>query len=232
MSKLGNRAKAQALCLDLFKRMDPSGVHEEFYRDYLSNMSDEEFDKFIKRLKSGEQQLNITVPNYDNKVQITKDNNEKLAAELGLEFRQYIWITDPVTGIQARTERKHIVYDTNVCRQVQSLDHKISVAKDNGSVDELTGQVRGGSRSSRTSGPEFMILNSYGLTSAAAELIKFRGGDLISNRMMNDRLNKTGTVSMNGIPNAEQRTNRSVRTLSSLLLGMHFENNFAGKPLL
>lgn len=225
---MNNRAATEAQCIKRMKQLDPSGKHEALYTDFFKNMSNEEFHDFMVKLQKKDSQLSVAIPNYDTELDITTDNNVKLASEMGYEFYQRIWIKDPSTGVEILTPLKHMVYSSNICRQVQSLDHKISVPMRNDQIDELTGQVRGDSRASQVSGPEFMILNSHGLKSTVTELIKFRGGDQISNRIMNNELVKTGGVSMNAIPGATQRSRRSVKTLSIILNSMLFSNNFAG----
>lgn len=223
-----NYAQTKAECVKLMGELDKSGKNAAFYQEMFDSMSNADFDRFMHGLISGENPLSITIPNYDDSVDVTVDNNIALAEKLGRKMFQRIWITDPRNGDVYLTERKHLVYETNVCRQTQTLDHKISTAKDNSEIDELTGQVRGRSKASGFSGPEFMITNSQGLDSVIAEFIKFRGGDLVSNRMMNNQLVKEGRVSMNEIPGASQRSRRSVQTLSAILNGMLFTNNFAG----
>lgn len=223
-----NRAAAQAICIKRMKELDPSGYHAAFYESYLQKMSNDEFDAFMKRLQTQEQQLTAWMPNFKHDIKLSTDNNIRLAEKMGYSFFQRIWITDPVTKQRYLTPRKHMVYDANCSRMIQILDDKISVPVKNGQIDELTGQVRGDSRASQISGPEFMILGSKGLHSPIAELMKFRGGDLTSNRLLNDQIIKSGSASMNGIPAAGDRSAKSVHQLSVILSGMLFSNNFAG----
>lgn len=227
MSK-GNRAAAQGVILNRMRQLDPSGRHHDHYQELLTKMSNEEFDNFMTGLISGKIMLTAYFPNYDEKAQITTANNIKLAKDMGYNFFQRIWITDPVTGVQYLTPRPHMVYTANVCRQIQTLDHKISVPEKNGKINELTGQVRSDSRASQISGPEMMVLNSKGLTDIIVEGMKLRGGDIVSNRQLNHLLHQNGEVSIKDIPAAPYERNRSVQTLSVILNGMMFGNNFAG----
>lgn len=223
-----NISEAKRICITRLNQLDKSGKNAAMYQEMFDKMTNADFDKFMQALITGSNPLSVIIPNYDDTVDITVDNNIELAKSMGRDMFQRIWITDPRNGDIYLTQRKHLVYETNVCRQTQTLDHKISTAKDNSEIDELTGQVRGKSKASGFSGPEFMITNSQGLDSVIAEFIKFRGGDLISNRLMNNQLVKEGRVSMNEIPGADQRSRRSVQTLSNILNGMLFANNFAG----
>ena len=60
------------------------------------------------------------------------------------------------------------------------------------------------------------------------EMVKFRGGDNVSMRYLDDEIIKTGGASMAGVPGQAERPAKSVRTLSSILTAMMFTNNFAG----
>lgn len=222
-----NRAAAQGRILKRMKELDPSGKQFEYYQNILPKMSDSEFDRFMFGLKSGSNPLTAVIPNFTD-VQITVDNNIKLAASMGYDFYQRIWITDPATGRRYLTPGKHLVCDSNVCKQVQTVDHKISVAKNNDKIDNLTGQPTGESNSARCSGPEMMILSSQGFTSPLVELLKFRGGDNTSRRIAENQIIKTGSAKMAAVPGADLRTAKSVKTMSIILNGMMLTNNFAG----
>lgn len=223
-----NHAAAKSTIIRLMGRLDPSGYHAKMYTELFEKMDDARFTRFMNGLVSGENPLTAYEPNFNEEIQITTDNNVALASELGKELYQHIWITDPVTGDVNLTPRKHLVYETNICRQTQTLDHKISTAEDSSSINEMTGQVTGRSKASQCSGPEFMILNSQGLDQPIKELIKFRGGDLVSNRILTNQIIKEGGATMAGVPGAADRSAKSVQTLSIILNGMLFSNNFQG----
>lgn len=223
-----NRASATGILLKRMKEMDTTGRHYEFYNEVLPKMSNDEFKRFIEGLVSGKNPLTINIPNYDEETGITVDNNIAMAKGMGYEFYQRIWVTDPITGVEYLTPLKHLVYDATVARQTQTIDDKISVAKNNKSIDNTTGQPAGDSRAAQCSGPEVMILNSVGLDEPLLELMKFRGGDNVSRRYTENLIIKTGQASMYATPGASLRPTRSVKTLSIILNGMGFTNNFAG----
>lgn len=223
-------AKRVAVQDRIIKRMsqwDPSGINAKQYADIFATMSDADFSNFMQKMISGENPLSGTKPNFSS-VKAGVQHNVKLASEMGYEMYKRIWVEDPITGKRFLTPLKHLVYEVNVCRQTQTLDHKISVAKDNTHVDERTGQPTGDSRSAQCSGPELMMLKSRGLTSSITEMMKFRGGDNVSMRHLDNSIIRTGTGSMNAVPGARERMPKSVQTMSAILAGMMFENNFAG----
>lgn len=73
--------------------------------------------------------------------------------------------------------------------------------------------------------PEILVLYAQGFDKAILELIKFRGGDVKLMNEMDKRIRDTGGVTMDSLPTGRSRV-KSTLTLSALLKGMHFENNF------
>ncbi len=222
-----NIVRPKSICIQRMKEWDQSGQNAKIYEDLFKDMSETEFYKFMDGLITGKNPLFGTIPNFSS-VKVGVDHNVKLCASMGYEMYKRIWVTDPVTGVEYLTTNSHLVYETNVCRQIQIQDHKISVSLDNNSVDARTGQPADDSRSARCSGPELMMLKSRGLNNTVIEMVKFRGGDNVSMRYLDDEIIKTGGASMAGVPGQAERPAKSVRTLSSILTAMMFTNNFAG----
>ncbi|BDH16672.1 MAG: hypothetical protein [Bacteriophage sp.] len=222
-----NRAKAQSICIQRMKQIDPSGKNAAYYEEILTKMSDVEFDEWMQKLITGSNPLSISIPNYSD-VKVSVENNVNIAASMGYDLFKRVWMEDPLTGKRFLTPRKHLVYEMNVSRQIQTLDHKISTATDNTQVDERTGQATGESKAAQLSGPELMVLKSTNMDKVIIELIKFRGGDNTSMRYMDNQIIKEGSASMAGIPGQADRMAKSVQTMSTFLNGMMFTNNIAG----
>lgn len=221
-------AIVQGECIRLMKAFDPSGKNAEYWEGIFKGMKSDDFTRFMEGMIKKTNPLYGVFPNY-SKVKITVKNNIKLCKSMGYDLYQQVWITDPVTGLEFLTPRKYLVYPVPVSRQIQLLDDKIAVAKDNSKINPMTGQPTGHSRTARFTGPEMTILNSKGYKSTLVELMKFRGGDNDSMRIMDNTIIKEGAVSMNTVPGARERNTKSVRTLSILLTGMCFANNYASK---
>ena len=51
------RASAEAVCLKHLKALDPSGKHENFYKEFFSGLSNKEFDEWMIKLKNKEIRL-------------------------------------------------------------------------------------------------------------------------------------------------------------------------------
>lgn len=204
----------------------------QVYADVLTKMSNAQFEAYIDRLRNGisekpdltrpRELLTLIVPNMGNK-QISVEHNLALAKKWGLNLFERIWITDPITGETYLTNLPYAVLDMPICRQAQTLDAKISIAKHNRQVDERTNQATGDSKGASLSYPELQILLSSDLKATATELMKFRGGDETAFRIMNKQMQETGTFSQKSFENVDTRA-KSTDTASIYLKAMHLDN--------
>lgn len=218
---MGNR-KAAMEVLKHLDRFIPGSPNYEVMRQRLDALTDAEFDAYMEKLGSGEEILPLYEPNFsENK--ITIERNFEIAKELGHEFFQRLWMTDPTTGQVFLTPERYLVIDLPIRRQQQMLIKKISVPEDNMHVDDLTGQPSGPSKGSKVSFPELQVLFAQGLDQSIEELIKFRGGDNKAYRAMYRDIVQTGAAKQEPIRKAGTRV-RSTETLSILLKAMHLSN--------
>ena len=204
----------------------------QVYGKILESMSQKQFEEYIERLRNGisdtpdltrpRELLTLVVPNMGTK-RPSVENNLALAKKWGLNLFERIWITDPVTGESYLSNIPYCVMDLPICRQAQTLDAKIGVAKHNRQVDERTNQSTGESKGASLSYPELQILLSSGLKETSMELMKFRGGDEQAFRIMNKQIQETGTFSQKTFENIDTRA-KSTDTASIYLKAMHLDN--------
>lgn len=221
---LGNRKAAEEEILKGIAKFIPTHPgNVETYKEYLSNMNDKEFDAFIKRLNSEEEELFIVSPNLA-KDRISIETNFKIAKEWGIEFFQKIWINEGNDIPPYLSNKKYLVCDPPIRRVSQLLREKISVAKDLKSIDKLTGQPTGKrSKTTTVSYPETQILAAMELNRTIEELLKYRGGDQKGLTNMLDSINKQGGVSLNELNKVPTKV-KSTMTLKTLLTCMHLSN--------
>lgn len=184
-------------------------------------MTDKEFEAFIERLEKGEEVIHVVSPNLA-KDRVSVENNLNVAEELGHQFFQRLWLTDPNTGELYRTNDTYLVVDLPLRRQAQTLAKKISIREDESRVDELTGQAsaRGGSK---LSFPQIQSLYARGADKAIEELIKYRGGDEKALRAMRQSIVKSGGASMTALAPLTGKT-RSTEMFGVILKAMHLDN--------
>lgn len=196
----------------------------DVYKNLILNMSDKELDDWITSLENGEQDISLIVPNLNKKQRLDITRNLKLAKEMGVNFFERLWLTNPVTGQTYLTNRKYMTLLLPVKRQAQTLDTKISLAADDKTIDDLTGQVTGESKGSSISYAEIQMLEAQGLSDTLYELLKARGGDEEAWRLMKRQLIQTGEFDTDVLDTLDTRAKVN-DTLNSLLKGMHIANN-------
>lgn len=218
-----NRKAAEAFILEWVEKLLPDGSNQEIYRNKFAKMSDEEFHTYMTHLQTEEEILNLIAPN-GREVKLETKRNLDLAKELGFDFFQRIWKRTPDGSSWYLSHDKYLVIHLPVRRQAQLLIKKISIAEDNKSVDDFTGQPTGKSKSSKVSYPEVQMLASLGLNNVLSEFMKYRGGDEKGFQAMEASISRTGGVSLKAIE-PYSGTVKSTQTLSSILTSMHLGNN-------
>lgn len=222
----GNRKAAEAIILKGLSLLDPSGKNTELTQAFFKNMSDQQFDNYMKAIEEGRDYVSLVYTNLQ-KSPITTDNNLEVAKKLNYDFFHRIWITDSATGMTYLTNQKHLVVDLPTRRQIQTLENKISIPEDNKHVDDLTDQPTGVSKGSALSFPEILVLHAQGNDKGIEEMIKYRGGDVKGMNALDKSIYETGGAKMESLEKLDTRV-KSTETLTTLLKAMHIDNNFAG----
>lgn len=218
----GNRAAATEVILTYIDKLMPGSPNAEIYRQRFSEMSDKEFDEFMGQLEREEIFLTIQTPNL-NKNKLSIERNFEIAKELGHEFFERIWMDEGNDIPPYLTNHKYLIVDLPLRRQAQLLTKKISIPKNNNTVDNLTGQPTGPSKGSKISYPELQILAALGLDNCSIELMKYRGGDLKGFNVMNNSISKTGGVELSTLDKLGSKV-KSTQTLHTYLTSMHLSN--------
>lgn len=220
---MSNRKKAEKWFIEQITKLDPDSPNIKMYEEFFKDLSDKEFDKLMKDIEDGV----VVLPYYStnlSKKPMDISKILKLADDLGINFFQRIWLTDPVTGTKYLTPHEYLVIDLPIRRQQQHLVKGKSVVENSKYTDPLTGQPTGPSRSSRLSLPEIMILESAGHLSMIEELMKVRGGDNLAYREARRLMIEQGTYNLETIEELQSRPS-STETLKAFLFGMHIDNN-------
>ena len=219
----GNRKAAEAVILEYIEKLMPGSPNTQIYRDRFAAMSDQEFDTFMTQLENEEIFLTIQAPNLsEHKLSI--ERNLALATELGHEFFERVWMDEGNDIPPYLTNHKYLIVDLPLRRQAQLLTKKISIPKNNNTVDMMTGQPTAGSKGSKISYPELQIMAALGLDNCAVEFMKYRGGDLKGFNAMNTAISKTGGVELEALDKLGTKV-KSTQTLTTYLTAMHLSNS-------
>lgn len=220
----GNRAKAEAICLNLIGRLvqgEPVNIAQ--YKAKFARMTDKQFEEWIGKLETEEEFLTVEMPNFA-KYELTVDNNFKIAKAIGLEFFQRVWIQGSGDTPDYLTPNKYLVCDPPARRPSQLLNKKTSVPKHNKVIDALTGQPTGESKGAKLSYPEIQVLTAMGLENSVIELVKYRGGDARGRAALSGLISKHGQARQDTLINYASGVESTV-TLKTFLTCAHLKNN-------
>lgn len=219
----GNRKAAEAVIIEHIEKLMPGSPNTQIYRDRFAAMSDQEFDEFMIQLENEEIFLTIQAPNL-NEHKLSIERNLALAQEMGHEFFERVWMDEGNDIPPYLTNHKYLIVDLPLRRQAQLLTKKISIPKNNNTVDMMTGQPTAGSKGSKISYPELQIMAALGLDNCAVEFMKYRGGDLKGFNAMNTAISKTGGVELESLDKLGTKV-KSTQTLTTYLTAMHLSNS-------
>lgn len=214
---------AALFILKYIDKMIPGSPNTQLFKEKFDAMSDKEFDAYIDRLESGEEFIPLTVPNY-NDMETIVERNLNIGEELGHTFFEQLWIEGKGDDPTYLTPVPYLIVDLPWRRASQLLTKKISVPKNNGVVDALTGQVTGESKGAKISKPELELCGAMGLDNAMVELMKHRGGDARGNAALTGMMSKYGKAQLS-VLNQYASGVESTKTLKTYLTACHIKNN-------
>lgn len=196
---MGSRKDSENFILSILDKIDlGSKRNTQLYKDLFSKMTNDQFHRFMERLRDGEITLSMIIPNGGD-VKVSVENNIKVAKELGHEFFQNLEFSNMPDLPDYITPNKYLTMLLPIRRAAQLLTKKISVPDSDRNIDMLSGQVTGKSKSSKLTLPEIQMLVGMGFKTSIRELIKLRGGDLGGLNAMNNMLFKTGKATQLGV---------------------------------
>lgn len=221
---MGNRAAFVKSFLADLDAICPGHGNETFYAPFFDSLDDKQFEAMIDAIEAEDLVLPLVLPNGKD-ANLDAKRNIALGRKWGHEFREQVWLTDPVNpGLVKLTPLKYLIIKLPVRRQAQTLEDKQSIPKDDHSIDDLTGQVSNESKGSGISGPEAQILYSHDLKAVLIEYLKVRGGDETAYRKMSSDLINSGVASLTDAVSQDSRPT-SVVNLSTMLTCAHIGNN-------
>lgn len=217
----GNRAAAIAYILAGLDKIKKGNADISRYKAYFEKLSDKEFTALMEAYRTGEKYVTLTVPNFDD-VQVTIENNYKVAEELGLKFNQRVWIGGEGKSPDYLSEEALVVLMTMKIPS-QRISKKQGIPKTQTVVNALTGQPTGESKGASISYPEIRIAAAMGLENSVIELAKYRGGDQRGGAALNASLMRTGKASAQ-VLNQFASGVESTKTLKTFLTAMHLKS--------
>jgi len=213
--------EAKKYIVKMLERIAGNKNVSKAYTDRMKKMNNKQFMQWLDDLIAEKELLAIIKPNGEDGYDIKK--MYALADEMGLKLYEKAWITDE-NGIEHLTEHEPLITYGIVKALSQAQTSKMIVAKNDRSVDSLTGQPTRASTGNSLTGPEEALLASYGVAGATSELHSIRGGDEGAYAAYKTLLTKYGTASMAQVKQYSTGV-KSTKVIQSLLLSAMLDAN-------
>ena len=183
----------------------------------IDGLSDKELDALVDDIASGKSIIPLIVPNgstidYEDLLNTTKKRK--------VQLHKKIIITDGTKRTKGRIPR--LVMEVPVKKLAQLVDKKRSIADDQHSVNHLTGQVTGASKSMSITNPELSLWRGNGMSDATREGTKYRGGD-VNAKLVIEKLAESGVEITQEILEKYSSGPEVNNTVKQMLLGMHID---------
>lgn len=222
------RKKFMKMLLDTFNLLDPSGDNAKKYEKFFSSMSDDQFDKYIRKFfVDDSQQFYLEIVEYMRDIKY--ENIEKAAKYLGVPLYETVYlshINHDLENVTVTPEKVPVGY-IHEKRMMQTLEKKNSGSTSNTQRNPLTGQVTGDDKNGRNSDVETYSLLATGAEYALKEFLGPRADDEVARNEMATAIAKNGYVSMKDLTN-DKANKTSLNTLNIYFLMQGFKTNLIG----
>jgi hypothetical protein len=219
-----NRKGFEDFVLNFMGEVTEGGGNKVIYSKLFAQLNDKQIEQMVVQMEQG-MPLSIWVSNWNRKEMINYERILKLAKKYGVKIEQQLIIHDADTGIKSMTPHTAITGIVRLRKQRQMQVTKFGAAANDYSIDDLTGQVMGDSRSTGISQPEIAVLRNLGLDIMANELYNVKGGDLEALKAYKNDLLTTGRTNTN----SSLRKGTIAKVLSTvhyLFRARHIDTNF------
>lgn len=219
------RKKMEDLIYSVFGALDPTGANVKKYKSLFEPMTDEQFDKFFKKLFASEDSyLILDVVEYERPV--TLDGIEKAAAILKVPLFEKVFLPymsgDPdhpiVTKVSCPVGYVHLKPMQQITTKKNSTTTTIDMRS------QLTGQVTGKDKTVRESDAENFALVSLGAKEAIREFMGPRADDLTMKQEMYSNIARKGYTSLNELTNKVENK-ITLNTVDVYFLGMGIKSD-------
>lgn len=194
------RKKMEDLIYGTFNILDKTGKNTQKYKEKYSKMSNEQFDKEMKRfLNNPDAYFYLEVEPYA--VEVSMKEAQKAADFLKVPLFEHVIMPfanpegDPVV-----TQQPVLVGYIHIKRVQQMVSKKNSMSIHIGQRNPKTGMVSGDDKNARASDVENIALIAVGAKESMKELIGARSDDLRAKTEMLKRIKDDGYVSLEDIP--------------------------------
>ena len=231
---MSKRKEAEKLVYDVMDALDPSGKNTERYKKMFANMSNTEFESFMKSMWEDDT-LNFVLDICDFERDLHIQYVEKAAKILGIPLEEYVMFPhlnmDNANPIVSKVPliTMYIIYK----RLQQTTQKKNSTSTHISDRSATTGQVIGDDKNGRSSDVENSSLITQGAINSAREFNGFRADGLNrKNKAYSDATLK-GSISLEEVESQYGVGDRTVlNTVDMLYLGMGIKTDLIDESLI
>jgi len=218
------RLECERLIYKIMDTLDPSGKNREFWMEEFSNMSDEQFKKYM----SGHYPLYYQTgafkePSMDQINKALKEINVPLLESVYMPYKY----KNPKTGKPVKSKPCLVVY-YHEKRMKQILTKKNSASISADTRDMKTGLLTGIDKNGKESDREFESLAVSGLMKTAEELSRPRADSMDDKDLMNNIIKNLGQVTLSELPeNVDDSLSKNL--LNAYFIGAQLYSNIVEK---
>ena len=211
------RKRIEALIIETFEKLDKTGSNAAIYRKKMGDMSDTQFEEWIKRFATDEDaHFYLDVQPYHNEP--TLDQIEAAAKVTGTQLHQYVYFKhDGAQDNPVRTAYRCPVGWIHIRRLQQILAKKTSYSTDASKRSQLTGQLSGDDAVGRLADEEAYALKTVGAESVLKELLGPRADNRDKRLQMYQAIDNQGFVQY-GTLKGDLKNQPTINYLDTLLL--------------
>lgn len=218
------REQVEQLIITYFDQLDKSKTNSDYYKKLFSEMTDTEFEKFMKKDYPIRFQMrqSVTEPSMS-------DIEDSLKA-IGVPMLERISMPSVYTDINGNAVQSKeclIVYD-NIKKVQQFVTKKNKWALETSNRDMRSGRLIGNDKGTAMSDREFESLATLGLEHTMYEFSKPKADAMMSKAAMNAAISSKGFVTEEDLPNnVEDSLARNM--INAYLIGCHLDSNLVDK---
>lgn len=193
------RKETEEKIIKFLSEWDKSGYNQDEYRERFSKMSDSEFILWMEKMRDGDAFISFELDGRSSIPSV--EFIENIGKKYGIELSEYVVMpfrsNDPNKPMVTMT--KVPIIKIMVKRLQQLVEKKNSISGDNKSINPLTGQVTGNSKSAKWSNTQTYAATTTNQANVNKEFLGPRADDEVSKKQMIDQIEKYGNVNLSDL---------------------------------
>lgn len=217
------RGEVEAKIIEFMNNLDPSGYNGNMYREMFKQMNKNQFDQYMSDLKD-KPDVNLYAE-LPEKIAPDMNKIEKIAKKYDIKLEEYVMFPHKNPDNLDKpfvTKLPVPIFVVPIRRLEQMLSKKNSASADTSTVNPLTGQVVGDSKSASFTDTQTVSLVTSNQTNTISELLGPRGDDIASKSKMLRAIERNGSVKLEEL-DMKSDDKQSIKTVKVFLRAALFD---------